>query len=387
MSWLNEIRTGVLDVLFPRMDRCVLCGAPEEAGSGMGLCTGCLLIVQRHEAPRCSRCGRQIERPGLCRNCRSFTVHYTKGAVVFHYESGIREAMLRLKFHGDLSLCAFFGEWMVRCLGEQDWPDMDVVVPVPSHVLRRAGRGFNLPGRLAGELSRKKGIPVDRKALRRGTYATMPGHHSGVRHELAKAAFLPGSADAVHGRRVLLVDDITTSGATMNACAKRLIAMGAAEVYALAATGGAQITKNEDCSPDAKISARGAYEKSTRLYRIASRSRTIDSAKSPPVNSPDEPATKISAPAARMARALGRLTLPSTSMSRPGRFRSAISRSRAILSREPGTIFCPAKPGLTVMSSTISTSPIISSSIHNGTAGLMEIPHSAPVSRMTPSVR
>jgi ComF family protein len=176
----------------------------------------------------------------LCWNCIEYPVYFRRGAVAFLYEGLVRDAMLRLKFEGELSLAPFFAVWMARCLSEQDWPAMEAMAAVPSHFLRRAGRGFNLPSRLADELSRLTGIPVARRALRRTSFGAMPGSGRQERQELAMNAFAPGDGAAVAGRRVLLVDDITTTGATLNACARHLAAMGAAEVYTLVAAGGAQ---------------------------------------------------------------------------------------------------------------------------------------------------
>lgn len=235
-----DVRNGVLDLLFPPGARCALCGCEEEARPETGLCARCLAEARRHEPPRCPRCGRCAGREGLCRNCTDFPAYFKRGAAAFLYEGGVRDAMLRLKFEGELSLAPFFAMWMARCLSEQDWPPMQTLVAVPSHVLRRAGRGFNLPSRLADEISRLTGIPVARRALRRTSLGAMPGSGRQERQALALKAFAPGNGAGVAGRRVLLIDDITTTGATLNACARHLAAMGAAEVYTLAAAGGAQ---------------------------------------------------------------------------------------------------------------------------------------------------
>ncbi|MGI5878344.1 MAG: ComF family protein [Christensenellales bacterium] len=235
MAWPERIGRGILALLYPEDDRCMLCGAPG-CRAVTGVCSACEAGAKRHLPPRCGLCGRQT-RGGLCGNCRDAQVRY-RGAVVYHYEGAIRDALHRLKFEGEARFTAFFAAGMARALSESGWPAPDVLVPVPTHGFRRLGRGYSLPGRLARALSRQTGIPVAHRALRRVTLGAMPGRSREERIRLAEKAFAAGQAGAVAGKRALLVDDITTTGATLNACAVLLLDMGASAVYALAAAGG-----------------------------------------------------------------------------------------------------------------------------------------------------
>jgi len=237
MAWLERVAGGILALLYPEDDRCMLCGA-QDCRADTGVCAACEARAKRHLPPRCGLCGRQTRGGGLCGNCRDAQVRY-RGAVAYHYEGVVRDALHRLKFEGEARFTAFFAAGMARALRESGWPAPDVLVPVPSHSLRRLGRGYSLPGRLARALSSQTGIPVAHRALRRIALGAMPGRSREERIMLAGKAFAAGQASAVTGKRALLVDDITTTGSTLNACAGLLLSMGASAVYALAAAGGA----------------------------------------------------------------------------------------------------------------------------------------------------
>ena len=207
----------VLDLAFP--PRCVSC-----VRFGPFICDGCLATVARADPARCSICWMPIREP---------TREPPAGrASAFVYEGAARDAVHALKFRG-LSAIA---PPMAVLMAEQlvDWsPPVDSIVPVPLAGSRRRQRGYNQSELLAKELSRLTTIPLERRALIRPLSAS-PQYRLSDRDERRRnvsAAFLPGKS--VPQGSILLVDDVITTGATLDACSRVLIGAGVAWVFAL----------------------------------------------------------------------------------------------------------------------------------------------------------
>jgi ComF family protein len=207
-----ELGAALLDLVFP--PHCQLCGAYGEAFCG----------------PCRSRIEPALNLP-LPRDLA--------GAVSVGLHAGpLREAVLRLKFGGRLSLVAPLGGLLGATLREPQaaWR-AEVVVPVPAHWWRRFERGFNQSELLAREVARGLALPLAARALVRAAYRRPQVGLSGQRRPAnVAAAFRIGRPAVVAGRRVLLVDDVRTTGATLSACAAALRAGGAAAIYAATLT-------------------------------------------------------------------------------------------------------------------------------------------------------
>lgn len=225
-------------VLFP--DQCRLCERPLRAFSSAPVCSACLEAVLPAAAPYvCVCCGLPLEsaaplhgvdRCGLCR-LRTYAFDLARGFGV--YEGSLRRLIHLLKYDKMRPLARPLAACMARRLCELG--PLDMIVPVPLFVLRKWRRGFNQADLLAGALSQESGIPWSRRILRR-VRATPPqvglSHHQ-RRLNLAGAFAVRG--EAVRGRNVVLVDDVMTTGATLDACARVLKAAGATRVAGLTA--------------------------------------------------------------------------------------------------------------------------------------------------------
>ena len=225
-------RTGVarriigtaLDVLFP--PKCVGCG-----GFGAFICERCLETTPRAAGNRCPRCWAAIQE-GWCQDCAGYTPAFTSLRSAFGYGGVARNAVLSLKFEGVSALAPRMASLMADAL--TDWsPSIDTIVPVPLGWLRSRTRGYNQAELLAGDIARTVDLPFERHALRR-VRRTAPQTRqadAASRRENVRGAFAPGSRPA--SGRVLLIDDVATTGATLDACAQALLEGGATTVYAL----------------------------------------------------------------------------------------------------------------------------------------------------------
>ncbi len=224
---LSRLTSTALDILFP--PRCVGCGA-----FGRLLCPACFEGMPRAEPPRCPICWVPSHRPdALCWRCHDRTFHFKAARCPFVYEGAAREAVHALKYRGVSALAPLMAQAMAACL--QQWaPPADLLVPVPLAGRRRRLRGFNQSELLAREMARIVGLPVDSRALIRRRAA--PPQASSA-DEAARRANVANAfqADAARfrGRRPLLIDDVITSGATLDACARSLCDAGTSDVWAL----------------------------------------------------------------------------------------------------------------------------------------------------------
>lgn len=223
---LTGIRGKALDLLFPR--KCVGCG-----GAGSFLCVTCRASLPWTVTPLCPRCQRPRPGGSLCADCQGQAA--LDGALVaFRFEGIIRQAVYHLKYRNLRALSPPLGELLADFLRDTGIPG-DVLVPVPLHPKRLRERGYNQTGLLADELSRLTGIEVGQGCLTRRTMAMSQAMTTSIagRRENVAAAF--GCIDdRLRGRRVLLMDDVTTSGATLEAAAAALRQIGVKSVWGLA---------------------------------------------------------------------------------------------------------------------------------------------------------
>ncbi len=211
----------ILYLLFKRLaatvfpERCLLCG---EIVSGGGFC--------------CESCERNLIRPG---KLKTGPVHRLAGVYAgASYEGRTKGALLRIKTRPDKRSARFFAGLMRDAL--PDGAEFDVLVPVPASEARLRDRGFNQAELLADELSVLLGAPVFPKALLRRESLVQHTLDRETRRRNAEAAYAINDASGVKSKRVLLVDDVLTTGATLGVCGEHLLKAGAARVEAVAAT-------------------------------------------------------------------------------------------------------------------------------------------------------
>lgn len=215
-----------LDLLFP--PRCVSCRS-----FGAFLCPACLEKTSRAQPPRCPVCWM----PGsvdTCGRCRSRQFAFEAARCPFVYAGAARDAVLALKYHGVSAVAGVMAQAMADCL--TNWPSEEVaaLVPVPMAGPRRRSRGYNQSEVLARELSRLSGLPLLNGLLVRRKAAPPQARAAdeAARRANVAGAFAVRRREDVRGP-LILVDDVMTSGATLDACALALREGGHNSVYAL----------------------------------------------------------------------------------------------------------------------------------------------------------
>jgi len=204
-----------------------------------GICSDCLSKIHWIEPPFCSVCGipftsREVENHP-CGACMTKKKHFTMARALGSYEGSLREAIHRWKYQGKVNLTPFFGKWMEEGLRRYWTPNpFNLVIPVPLHLKRLRERGFNQALLLAKELSRRTGIPYRKRILQKKRLTLPQVNLSGVEREKGvRGSFHLVGGEELEGKLVLLVDDVYTTGATVNECAKVLLAQGTERVDVL----------------------------------------------------------------------------------------------------------------------------------------------------------
>lgn len=233
-SWKRLWRSGV-DALLP--PQCMLCTAQvDEPGR---LCVDCWPSIGFIAEPCCPTCGTPHAVPVpaglLCGACLKEAPPFARARAVFLYGGGGRDLVLRFK-RGDRTDLAPGLAALMRQAGAPLLAECDAILPVPLHRWRLWRRRFNQSALLAQALGGMTGRPVMLELLqrRRATRSLGRLNRAARKRELAGAIGVdPGQAGAIRGRRLLLVDDVFTTGATVNACCRALLRAGAAEVTVL----------------------------------------------------------------------------------------------------------------------------------------------------------
>ena len=221
-----KLKGIALDLLFPKF--CVGCGK-----EGDFLCPSCLESLPFIMPPVCPRCGRPQAEGTLCPSCRQWPAEVDGIRSPFRFEGAIRQAIHEFKYHNLRALANPLAQLLRDYLTNHPLP-ADVLVPVPLHPKRLKERGYNQSHQLAVALGNLINLPVVADCLRRRRH-TPPQARTATaeerRHNTADA--FACRDDRLRGKQVVLIDDVATSGATLDACAAAVKAAGATSAWGL----------------------------------------------------------------------------------------------------------------------------------------------------------
>lgn len=233
-SALASLPRMALDIALPAL--CVSCHEPV---AGEGVCAACWSKLSFIAPPFCTRLGIPfVYDPGpglLSMQAIANPPAYQRARAAVRYDDVARTMVHALKYQDRTDLAPVMGRWMARA-GQELLGDADALVPVPLHWRRGWSRRYNQSGVLAGVIARSAGLPVIGDALRRVRPTLQQiGLSKADRALNVQGAFkVPlEKKSAVQGRRIVLIDDVLTSGATVDACARALLRARAASVDVL----------------------------------------------------------------------------------------------------------------------------------------------------------
>jgi ComF family protein len=229
---------AIVDLLF--VPHCAACDA--RVAPGVALCATCELSLYELGAA-CPRCAEPLARAGNqgmpCARCAAAPPPFVSAHAPYRYGGELAWALQRLKYEGraDIArtLAPLLAPALARVVAETG---VDLAVPVPLHWRRLSSRGYNQAALLLDHAARGLGLEVDRTSLRRvRVTAAQSGLRQRQRADNVAGAFAVAQRRQarVAGRRVLCMDDVMTTGATLGACARALLAAGAREIVVFCA--------------------------------------------------------------------------------------------------------------------------------------------------------
>lgn len=234
----REVWKTFVDLIFPV--NCRGCGKKlryDDISSGF-ICLDCWKKIPIHRPPYCRRCGHPSgdlfhDKCPECKKLKKVYFRFARG--VSSYSGLLRETIHRFKYRYQTELGTPLSEMMKDYyLSSNDYGPIDRIIPVPLHPIRFREREFNQAEILARPLAEALKVPLDIKTLYRTRYnPPQITLDSKARFENVQGLFATSNPDMIRNQRILLIDDVMTTGATVNACARTLMEEGASEVYVL----------------------------------------------------------------------------------------------------------------------------------------------------------
>lgn len=233
----NKIKTLgriLVDALYP--PACAVCGKPLGGDSGPpgipGVHPGCFALTLPVSEPSCCKCGKHVEDEQMyCKDCEESEHTFTQAVAAFEINPDLKDSLYRFKYKSRREYAAFFANSIYTAHKDllRFWQP-ELILPIPMYYKKERARGYNQAALIARELGHTLGIPVNEEALVR-TKKTAPLKDCTAfeRKNILTGVF--ELQENITARKVLVVDDIYTTGATLDACAKVLKHGGVSEVY------------------------------------------------------------------------------------------------------------------------------------------------------------
>ena len=226
----------LLDILYPK--KCPLCHQILKEKNSL-VCPDCFKKAIPMKEPLCMKCGRPVRmEEEYCQDCRSGVHHFTEGRSIFPYGEIWRQSLVRFKYYG----CREYGDFYAKAISIygrkylERWKPQ-LIVPVPLHSRKKRMRGFNQAAYLAERVSRFTGIPwSDNLVIKIRNTKSQKKLNASQRKKNLRNAYLV--TRKITGFSVLVVDDVYTTGSTMDAMAMCLQGAGAKDVYFLTVCAG-----------------------------------------------------------------------------------------------------------------------------------------------------
>lgn len=222
---LKKFLKSAKEILFPNGLTCDICGRETFGGN---ICPACAETLVFNDKARCPICGRNAVRPEICPECKAMPPAFSRATSVFSYEGGAAVLIRKFK-NGGGYLKEYFADEMCKNLKAEDF---DCIVCIPLTRRAEKKRGYNQSELLARAVSERLGVPFLKGALSKvRDTAAQKNLNREERGKNLAGIFKAEKGGEVSGKRVLIVDDVLTTGATCDEAAKTLLKAGASQVF------------------------------------------------------------------------------------------------------------------------------------------------------------
>jgi ComF family protein len=222
--------SDILDIFYPR--KCISCRILLSIGGNRWLCPDCtsdFVSVIKNNEYCCKVCGRPIEYGEKCTFCNCEKIYYDRGMCLYEYEGSVRDAVIRFKMYDRPDYAEFFGDEMFKFFVENNMKkEYDYVTAVPMHISGIKKRGYNQSELLAKRFAKNAGLEYMNLLSKPKNIKPQHTLKRDERRKNVKNAF--NSLCDLSGKSVLLIDDIITTGSTVNECCRILKKAGAKNV-------------------------------------------------------------------------------------------------------------------------------------------------------------
>lgn len=230
MRWTQRVWQEILDAIYP--PRCAGCALVGNDG----WCEGCAAQIEFVALPVCKRCGTPLSPQEFCASCRANPLVVEAVRAAAHYRGVVQAAIHRCKYGKRPTVAPALADLLVTGWQSpltEPLHSAEVVVPMPIHPQRERERGFNQSLLIASHFCQRTGLKLVHGVLERVVYhRPQVGLDANERRQNVRDAFRMVQSQQVAGKSVLLIDDVWTTGSTLNEAAKALLSAGAARVFA-----------------------------------------------------------------------------------------------------------------------------------------------------------
>lgn len=232
---MSKILDVLYNSLFPSEIKCIVCGKDLQKDEIMDICPDCLKSIKFNNGKRCLRCGKNLWAGSVyCNSCKKSVRFFKNASAPLLYEKPISSMIRRFKYDGKHYLAKPFAKILTYEYAQSKY-EVDLVLPIPMFYKREKERGYNHAKLLAKEFCKLTSLPLDTKNFVRIINTNQQAKLSkDEREKNMHNAFRVIDSGLVKNKKILLIDDIITTGATIDECARVLYECGASEVNALA---------------------------------------------------------------------------------------------------------------------------------------------------------
>ena len=244
LAWLLE---ELCDLIYPEFPKCLVCGK-EFAVDEVKLCAKCIAKINFVDDDYCDKCGKVVaENKELCIDCERYDRYFTTARAVGVYNEGLKEYIKLFKYHNQRHLAESLAQLMIIYIERfYDLQKLDLITYIPLHKSRMQERGFNQAYLLAKEIANYFNLPLGTLLMREQATVKQSKLAKLARKKNLKEQFKVINSKKAKNKNILLVDDIFTTGTTVNQASKILIESAANKVKVITLATGKDLNLNKE---------------------------------------------------------------------------------------------------------------------------------------------